>query len=282
MKKIKKLVSLFAAALLCLMPFGNTTLTAYAAEPVTYYVKYVPDIDEWRYQVGSSWNDQNNHRELYYLKLDIKDGDLVVVNGIGNLELELSAHLSNLTILHANQVNITANGIDHCYVLKNSCAVINSDVTNAYVYGTTVCNFNKNVTTMEIFSDGGVHATVGCIGTVTHLKGLEGNERPYECFNFAANTLSIVDGTLKTDASHYSTTSTAATTANTVTNTDTSATNTTANTPAPSAPAASTTVASGEYDDVPKTGDSFAAMWLLGTAALCFFGSHLLRKEASR
>ena len=65
MKKFKKLISLFSiAALLILFPNTNV-LNAEAATATTYIINYVASIDEWRFQVGNSWDDNGYHRELY-------------------------------------------------------------------------------------------------------------------------------------------------------------------------------------------------------------------------
>lgn len=275
MKRMKKIVSLLAAAVLCLMPLANLSLTAHAAEPVTYYLKYLPDDNEWRYQVGSTWNSNGVHRELYYMKLDIRDGDYMVIEGSGELILEVNVRLGNLTINHATSSIITANGIDDCYVLPDSWCVINGDVTNAYIYDNGFCNFNNNVTNLEIIgTSNDINATVAVGGTVGHVKGSSNQQTYYELYNFEADRLYIQDGSLKTEEKYYSTTPQA---------TAAAAPSTTA--PAPSAPtagapAASTnTAASSEYDDVPKTGEANTCIWLLGIAAVCLLGRYQLNKR---
>ncbi len=87
-KKAKALIAMaLAAAVLLLTPIGySLTLRATAAEqPVTYAVKYVDSMGDWRFQAGTSTFDEGvGHRELYYLHQQLKEGDLVVVyNEIG-------------------------------------------------------------------------------------------------------------------------------------------------------------------------------------------------------
>ncbi|MGN1147772.1 MAG: LPXTG cell wall anchor domain-containing protein [Lachnospiraceae bacterium] len=268
MKQIKKVLSLLAAAvLLCLVPLDSNTLYVKAEEPVTYYVKYIADINEWRFLPGSSWDENGYHRELYYMLLDIKDGDLLVVEGTDSmLTLDLNVRLGNLTINHANAL-ITAKGIDDCYVLRDSFCAVNGDVTNAYVYDNAVCTFNNNVNYLEVTGSYGVSEAVTVGGTVGHVKGVLDDRVFYDVYNVAAGKLSIENGDLETDAQYYSTTPTENTSVNT--STDTAAAATT-----PAAPADTS-----EYDDVPKTGESNIILWLLGIAAMCIAGSFFLRKS---
>ena len=261
MKKLKKFISLVTAVAICTLLPGLGTLTVKAAEPVTYYVK---DTSEgWRYQVGSSWNAEANGRELYYMNQDIKDGDLVVVEGTGmeSKILEIPVALSNLTIFHANTVVVHARSIEDCFVLKDSIAAINGDVNNAYVYNNARCTFNNNVNNLKITDDSGLHAYVTVGGTVNHVTGSDPGQTFYELYSFAAGKLSVEDGRMKTDAAYYSTTAPA-------------------DTQQPAAAPAQTAAAASddEYDDVPKTGDSNLIFWLLGISALGFAGSAYLKK----
>lgn len=280
MKKMKKIVSLLAAAALCLMPLATFSLQARAAEPVTYYLKYLPGDNEWRYQVGSAWDDTAVHRELYYMKLDIKDGDYMVIEGNNDLILDVNVRLGNLTINRATTPIITAKGIDNCYILQDSRCVINGDVTNAYIYDNGFCNFNNNVTNLEIIGSSDINATVAVVGTAGHVKGVSNLQTYYDLYNFEAGKLYIENGSVRTEEKYYSTTpqSTAATAPSTAAASSSAA----AETPAASAPAASgtaSTAASGEYDDVPKTGEANTCIWLLGIAAVCLLGRYQLNKK---
>lgn len=269
MKKLKNIFTLLiTAAVLAFMP-GVNTLTASAEEPVTYYIKYLSDDNQWRFQTGSTWSDTVQHRELYYAYQEIKDGDSVIIEGANpGFVFEVSVRLGNVTFLHGSAAVVTAKSIDECYVLRDSVAAINGDVTNAYVYDNARCTFNNNIGTLQILNDPArndtlLRGTVTAGGTVNHLIGKDNDKLHYELYNFAAGKLSITNGDVKTDAAYYSTSASAGTTQ-------------TANTAQPSA----TQSSSDEYDDVPKTGESSLVFWLLGVSAICFTGRYLLKKTA--
>lgn len=264
MKQIKKLITLFAAFVMCLVPLLGNTMTANAEEaPVTFYVKYVTDRNEWCFQTGG-WHDTHMPRNLYYMQEEIKDGSLLVIDSTGtdqDFSLEVNVNLSNLTIVDGDFVFITAKGVDNFYAIGSSKSVINAPVKNAYVYDSSLVNFNNNIDYLEVISskDELLRATVGVTGTVNHLKAYSKNYTHFEFYSFAANTLSIVEGHLKTADTNYSKTPAATTPA-----------------PAPSTPSAP----SGEYDDVPKTADTgFNPLWLVAMAAACFVGCYALKKE---
>lgn len=264
MKKIKKLVVLFSVAILCLLPLWNSTLTVQASEPTTWYIKYVEGISEWRFQKGS-WEDTGYHRELYYMQLDIKDGDLVVIDGSGDIDLTVNARLSNLTVMNPGTSVVTAKSIDNFYAINNSSSAINCPVTNAYVYDYCSVNFNSNVSYLEVICKTGPEANVAVVGTTGQVKGWDGDSKvTYNVYNVVANTLRISKGGLTTDAANYTTTATATPTA-----------------PAtPSAPTTSTAPSTGELDDVPKTGDlQVSPVWFLALAAVCLFGYRKLERR---
>uniref|UniRef100_UPI0040562EB2 hypothetical protein n=1 Tax=Acetatifactor sp. TaxID=1872090 RepID=UPI0040562EB2 len=265
MKTLKKITALLLAAAICALLPNATVLTASAEEPVTYYVKHV-DGQGWRFQIGS-WADNGYHRELYYMYQDIKDGDLLVVDG-SNIDnpIEVSVRLSNLTYAQNTSAVVYAKSIDNCYVLRDNFSAVNGDVTNAYIYDTTACTFNNNVGTLNILNDPGridslLHANVTVGGTVNHLIGNDGNTVHYDLYNFAAGKLVITQGDVKTDPAYFSTTA--------------------SSTAAPSVPAQTVpadTASDDEYDDVPQTGDSSLWICLLGISAICFAGSYQLKK----
>lgn len=264
MKKLKTIVSLLLAVAICVLLPNFNSMTVSAEGPVTYIVKHVDSNNEWRFQTGSStWDENGYHRELYYLHLDIKDGDILIVDGPGNAPINISARLSNLTFVNGAYAVISATSIDDCYVLKDSVAAISGDVTNAYVYDNAVCTFNNNVGTLSVLNDPNrkdstLDATVSVAGTVNHLIGNDGAKLHYELYSFPAGKLVIDKGDVKTDASLFSTTAPAAgAQTNTSTQNQSSA---------------------DEYDDVPKTGDSAVVFWLLGISALCFAGRRALKK----
>lgn len=286
MKKLKTLVSLLmAAALLFLMP-GAGTLQVSADEPVTYSLKYVEEKGEWRFHIGS-WDDNNaGHRELYYLMQSIKDGDIIVVeDGDHSLTLELPVSLSSITFNHSHLAIITAKSIDNVYVLRDSTAAVNGDVTNAYVYDNAVVNFNNNVTNLYITKERSGEQSISVLGTVAYVKTGDAEKVYNELYNFQANSFRQEKGILKTDPSKYSTIPTAvapvvpetpAVPAVPAVPTDPALVPA-----APVTPVAPVVPAAGEYDDVPKTGEPLAlpALLLMG-AGLCFGGAYLAKKKS--
>lgn len=260
MKQIKKLVTVLSALVLCLVPLFGNTMPVKAAG-YTYYIKYVEGIDQWRF-MPDTWSDTGHHRELYYMQLDLKDGDVIVVDGKNTaniLNLEVNVNLSGLYVNTAGTSSITAKGIDNCYVIENGKTIINAPVKNAYVYDQALAQFNNDVENLEVIASKGdlLKANVGTNASVKHLKAYS-TKLHYEFYDFAPGALSIVNGEFKSAAGTYSTTPSATTPA------------------APSTPA----TPSGEYDDVPKTADMrFNPLWLMALAAACFAGSYALKKE---
>lgn len=278
MKKLNKLVALAAAAsLMALLP-GAGTMQVSAATPTTHYLQYDTDQHEWRLQTGS-FAQGSGGKDLYYLNEGdekVKDGDILVVmdnddSTDGNKIITVNAHLSNLTINSAHVV-ISVGGADECHVNIDSYAAITGDITNAYVYDTATCTFHGNVTNLRMIAtiENTVDTTVSVDGTVGYASTANGGGVLTEYYNFKAGTFFFAKaGGLMTDPSDYSTSGSA---------------------PAASAPAANTAPAaqtqpqpaasSGEYDDVPKTGERNLSSWLLVASALCFGGCLVLRKKA--
>lgn len=268
MKKLKTLVSLLAAAALLLMVPGAKALQAAAAEPVTYSLKYVEDKGEWRFHIGA-WDDNNaGHRELYYLKESIKDGDIIVIEGGEHgLTLELPVNLNNITFNHSHSAAITVKSVENVYVLRDSVAAVNGDVVNAHVYDNAIVNFNNNVTNLYITKERSGEQSIAVIGTVAYVKTSDAEKVYNELYNFQANSFRQEKGILKTDASLYSTVPVAVILPEQPV--------------APVAPAVPVVpAAGGEYDDVPKTGASSALPYVLIMAAgICFGGVYLLRSK---
>lgn len=259
MKHFKKFLSIIAAVVLCLAPVLGTPMIAHAeGSAVTYYVKYVPTLNEFRYQLGT-WQDGQEHWALNSLVSNIKDGDLLVIEDNNNIgvKIEVGVRLSNLTVVAGNSVVVSANSIDDFYAINDSTSSITGDVTNAYVYDKCITNFNSNVKNLSLLSEKYdlLYATVAVAGTCDHVTASGKSYKHFELYNFTANSLRIENGQLNTPAENYSKTPSAATTPTT------------------------TTTTSGEYDDVPKTGDTrFNPLWLVGLAALCFAGSYGVKK----
>lgn len=211
MKNFVKSAFLMAAAIALTMFSGIGTLRVSAESSTSYFVKYDAEESQWRVQIGS-WNDEDRGKDVYYLNngdSKIKDGDILVVEKNGQEQLppaiEVNAHLSNLTIVRAKAV-VKANGIDDCYVLGDSYAAINGDVTNAYLYDNLNCTFNNNVTNLTITnSDNSTLTCVSVAGTVDHLLRQDKDKTLYEYYDFAAGKLTIDDkGLLQTSENYYS------------------------------------------------------------------------------
>ena len=297
MKKAKKFVKklaacMAAAALLMLLPQGNA-VTVHADEPSSYAVKFVPDKG-WVFQYyTNTFDDSAECAEIRYLRDYAKEGDVVVVyNDVGTfVPLDLSGtHLSNITLVQNTQQTIlNAGTVDDLYVLGGSYCAINGNVKNANVYDLSVCTFNDNVGTLTIYALDSTHkwvtSTVSCAGTVDHYIAttMEENAPIYhDCYSFAEGTFNVKDGTLTTAAINYSLVPPAEPTvapdaAVTPTAPEAEA--------APSAPEASQgsiaapPASDDEYDDVPKTGESFLCQLLLLASITCFAGSRALRRS---
>lgn len=296
MKRLKTIVSLLAAAALLLLAPNAQQQQVSAAEPVTYSLKYVEANNEWRYHVGS-WDDNNpGHRELYYLKESIKDGDNIVIEGGDQgLTLELPVNLGSITFNHSHLAVITAKSVENVYVLRDSVAAINGDVKNAHVYDNAVVNFNDNVTNLYITKEICGQQTIVVVGTVDYVKTGDAEMVYNEMYNFQANSFRQEEGLLKTDASKYSTIPSVV--APVVPNVPNAVTPVAPVVPvdpavtvpvvpavptAPVAPVVPVTPADSLYDDVPKTGEPFALPGLLVIGAgICFGGAYLLKRKSA-
>lgn len=274
MKKFRNLALVLAAVTaLVLLPASNA-FPVKAADPVTYSVKYVSDELGWRFQANTStFDDSNDGREMYYLLLDIKDGDLVVIyNDNDNAKsLDLGkAHLSNITYTQNCHFTIVyAGGVDDCYVLGGTTGTINCDVKNAYVYDTVTFNFNNNVESLSLYAADQAKSNLAVVGTTGHLtfSTPPGQEPSYvfmDYYDFPANTLRFTDGSFQPTQTGYKTPEEHALQQ--------------AQNPAESAPQAPPS-GSDEYDEVPKTGDSSLPLWLLCAAAACFAGGLFLNRS---
>lgn len=273
MKKIKALISLLAvAALLATVP-NCTALTAKADSATTYAVKYVGgDVDSWRYQVASTYEDGKDSLSASYLPDRIKAGDHVVVYAGANTSsdsLDLgSATLGSLTIYNGALAVVKTGGVTNAYVLAGSTAAITGDVANAYLYDSTTCTFNSNVNELVLYSGAEATSNISCGGTVEHfLRCATDNTLYCQFYHIAKGQMKLVNGSYQVPDWAYDTTGQYAS------NKNQNTTNTTTNTENKND--------ANEYDDVPKTGDSFAVVWLLGASVLCFAASeYFKRKEA--
>lgn len=285
MKKMKALASMLAAAaVLTLLP-GGGALKAEAAEAKNYAVKFCSDEGdngEWRYQEGSSFSDESSGREIYYLLQVLKDDDKVAVynSESGAEELNLgSAKLGNLTLCNTSMTVVYTGGISQCYILPNSTCSINGSIDAAYVYDVSAVTFVNNVTDLFVSTDtDDFYSNISCGGTVGHFKAnsTSVSKTFYDLYNFSQGTFAVSDGVLKTGSWAYTASAPAAT--------ETPQATAAPQSQATAAPAASAAAAaqtgSGEYDDVPKTGEGSLVFLLLAASAVCFTGSCILRKKA--
>ncbi|MCR5031274.1 MAG: hypothetical protein K6A92_00280 [Lachnospiraceae bacterium] len=224
MSKMKAVIPvLFLAAVLFLIP--GTKLNANAAG-ATYVVAYDSAKGQWMYEPGSQWKDSDYHREMYYLKQVIQNGDLLVITGKGsqNLILELSVSLSNLTVLGGNPVVVYATDITDCYVTEGAVASVNAGtIQRAYVYNGGTANFNATVKDLEIKAGGtqSLYSNASASGVVEYVRGSNDYQTHWEFYNVTAGKLSVVNGVWKTDAQYYSRTPSAKPAAATQTSTST-------------------------------------------------------------
>lgn len=249
MKHIKKILVLVTALVLCMAPLFGTPIKAQAAEPTTFYVKYVASLNQFRFQKGT-WDATQEHWDLAILNSSMKDGDNLAVDctdGRGII-LSVDVNLGELTIVNGNVAVITAKSVKTVYALSGTTSAINGDVTTANVYGDATVNFNNNVKVLNLASSGSVQpqGDINVVGTCDELH-IENSSNAY---SFQKDILRIRDGKLASDTNYFSFT-------------------------APTTPSTS----SDEYDDVPKTADSrFNPLWLVGLAAVCFAGSVGIKK----
>lgn len=276
-KSIKSIVSILAAiAVLVMVPAGNV-LPVKAAEPVTYSIKYIGgSVNDWRFQPGSTFDDGGYHWSIYLLNQDLKDGDAVVVYAgevTPNKELDLgTVKLGNLTIYQNAFAAVLTGGVKDCYVLAGSTSAINGNVTNAYLYDSTVCTFNNDVLDMALYYSGTTPTSnISCAGTVGHFTAdpTYDGRRYFEFYNISKGAFLIKDGTSQIPYDKYSPEPTE----------DYLQAKGSASAPASSAEN-NTSQAASEYDKVPKTGDSSVYLWLFCVSASCFAGSRMLRKKS--
>ncbi len=257
MKQIKRIFVVLTALALCVGYFLSAPIAAQAeGEPVTYYLKDV--AGEWRFQVGG-WDEKGSHHELYYMYFDLKDGDLMVIDGTIGINLTIDVKLKNLTILNSPAAVVSTKGVDEFYALNGSASAITGDVNRADVYDGCVVNFNSNVKKLNVYSEKTdlLSSTVAVVGTADHVYAGGVSGKHFEFYNFAPGSLLIEKGTLKTASTKYSTQPSAGTSTTT-----------------PAAP-------SDQYDEVPKTTDvRLNPMWLVLVAGVCFAGSYVLKKKA--
>lgn len=283
-KFFKKLWAVTVSALMLAFLPNACALTASAAEPVTYYLMYSEGDEDWRYQVGSQWDDDAQSTPSYYLHENIKNGDIVIIGNGSSSSLDLNVRLSNLTICNTTGVLAmvsASGGIDNCFFTNDSMASVTGNVGNAYVHGGSTANFNSNVKNLYSYKtspDAG--PTIGVAGTVAYFMAEDDydNNPPYGT-NFAAGSFLMENGDFKTDYAHYTRDVSDGPAAS-------DAQNTAPASPQPSQsaqqqPPASSGSSDNEYDKVPKTGEASPVVWLSAAVAVCI-GLGLIMRKTSR
>lgn len=275
---MKKLFAFFTAALFLALSLNVNTLTAEAADPKTYYVKYYPDKKAWYYQPGNTWSEEIAGRELYYMTLDFKDGDYVVVEGHGDFpHLNLDFHLGNLTVVTGTALAIECKSIKDCYVLIEAVASITAPVENGYVYSKAKANFNSDCYNLELVYDMEPNMGVNVVGKCNYFYCHNNTHTKYMLWDFT-QPITFADGYLHTPYWAYKIEAPAG-------GVQTPSLAPEATTPAEPTPApaqeapATTTPVQGVLDDVPKTGQSYNYIVAFGVAALCLVGSYSLKKK---
>lgn len=262
MKKRKTIASLFAIAAVLLLAF-QSPLTALAAGN-TYVFHYDNDEEEWAYQ-KDSWDDKAIPKRMYQLSEDLRDGDSIVVEGVGDDLRLTNVHLANVTVTRGSLAYVYTGGVDECYINAGATASIAGVVNNAYVYDDGAVTFNSNVNNLQVIATNGTpigYVSVAGDVSVAHVVGRDSEGIYYEIFNVDPGRLEIKDGKVETHVNFFDWEGPARTTpiASASTTTKTSASK------------------SSEYDDVPKTGESTTVYWLLGIAVVCLAGRFALRK----
>lgn len=269
MKLLKRiLATALAIALLAFVP-GFQSATAHAEGPVTYTVKYVPELNEWRVQKLAVWDETRENGAMNYLYYSVKDGDSVVVIGgpgtpANEDPLKIDVQLANLTIYEVvGGIIVYANkGITDIYVLKGSAASLHGTYDNVYVYDNSSANVNSNVKYLQISKESSMEMNVTAVGTVDKCQIDDRGNVLKTMYNVKADSLRVVKGVDKTDPSAYATAPGAAPASST-----------------PSNPAPANTNNGGAIS--PKTGESSYAIWLLFGAAICFAGAFATKKKFS-
>lgn len=206
----KMIAMLMAAAILCLIP-GGYSMKVSAEEPVTFAVEYLEGSREWRYQAyTSTFDSSKSHRELYYLRRAIKPGDYVVVYNSSDYSEPLdlgTTPLGNLTVKETRKfTSIFSGDIENCYILTGANCSINANVKNAYCYGSSLSNFNKDVEEMRLIGDdNGLACTVGSSGVVDHLYATTsvGDRVFYDLYDFEKDSFLVQNGALATEYTKY-------------------------------------------------------------------------------
>jgi predicted small secreted protein len=279
MKTIKKIAAMMLAAALVLVLPGISSLKVSAASPTTYFVFY--DGDGWYYQIGTSKYDPDEKQyeaELIMTKSGVshpKDGDSIVFEEVeagastGPIIDVGNVNLQNVTVVRTKvTVIVKAASIYECYILSDGHAAINGNVGNAYIYDRAAVNFNDSVSNLYIITSSVDDAdpTVKVQNNVAYAKYTSPRTVEFEYYNFTNGAFDFYNGSLQGNTNYYMSTGEGPVSVASVA----------------SASAQTTAKASksGEYDKVPKTGETLPVCVLFFTAsALCFVGSSVLKRH---
>ena len=261
------LATVMAVALLAFVP-GFNAATAKAEGAVTYSLKYVNSLSEWRVQKLAQWDDGRENGALSFLYNNLKDGDSVVVWGADDAapldNLKLDANVTNLTLYGVTKgVVVYANkNIKDIYVVKGSAASLHGTYENVHVFDNCSANINDNVKFVQVSKESSMEMNVTAVGTVDHCQIDDRGNVLTNMYNIKANSLRIVKGENKTDPSTYSTTPTGSPAA-----------------PATTTPSTPATTTNNGGAIAPQTGENSFAIVLLIGAAICVAGAVITRKK---
>lgn len=282
MKGFRKLASMLTAAVLLTLLPGSAALTVRADDPVTYSVKFFSgDSNGWRYVTGSTFDDTAIHVETKYLLDHLKDGDTVVVysgDATPDKALELgNARLANLTVHQNVSAVIHTGGVQDCYVLAGNYSAISGDIANAHLYDKLTCTFNGNVSEMTLYVEGDPSSNITCSGTVGHFYCAIPSRTYFQIYSIAEGKFNIANGFSQIPEWAFSNTPPEGSAPEPPAPAETPAPDQSGepSAPAPSSPAPSD---DSEYDSVPKTGQNYLYLWLLGVSASAFAGSAILKR----
>ena len=202
---MKKLFSIFSVALFAVILLSQNIITADAADPTTYIVKYDSSEEEWYYQVGSAWDDSvpPPRREVFYMFQEMKDGDYVVVESTDHCgELTIDFHLGNLTILPHSTAIISCKSVVEYYQLHDSTVALNANVEKAYVYDHAVVNFNNNVNLLKLICENEPTMVTHVLGTCNEFHVYNKETTKAHLWNFT-EPLKYNQGSLSTPHGAY-------------------------------------------------------------------------------
>lgn len=263
MKRIHRFLTLsLTAALFLLAPLVGT-ITASAAEPKTFQLKYDADLGGWRSQCLPQWDASRETGDLNFVLYNAQNGDNVVIDSSGapGLDITFTQALANITVMGSGSCIVIHSDqpLKDFYAIQGAIVALNIETENAYVYDNCVCNLNKNVKNLNLIAATQLAMNVAAPGSVESctITDLYGNTT--SIYNLPGGALRVENGVLKTDPQYYSTTPISA--------------------PAPevSAPAPSSSSSGAPLS--PPTGENTSVLVLLTGALFCLAAVLTLRRK---